>query len=82
MNNPIKTIQVNGVIDEHHRLIVEEELPFVENSKVQVFILTADDSEMDEKEWEQAASTNPSFDFLNDPEENIYTLLDGKPFHA
>ncbi len=30
-------------------------------------------------EWERAIATNPSFAFLNDPEEDIYTLEDGKP---
>jgi hypothetical protein len=30
-------------------------------------------------EWESAIATNPSFTFLGDPEEDIYTLEDGKP---
>ena len=29
--------------------------------------------------WLQANATNPAFDFLNEPEENVYTLNDGKP---
>jgi len=37
----------------------------------------ADD--FDETLWLKAAATNPAFDFLNDPEEDIYTLADGKP---
>jgi hypothetical protein len=37
--------------------------------------------DLDEKEWLQAAAINPAFDFLKDPEEDIYTLADGKPFH-
>ncbi|MEM1172726.1 MAG: hypothetical protein AAGJ08_27525 [Cyanobacteria bacterium P01_H01_bin.35] len=36
--------------------------------------------EINEQEWLQAAATNPTFDFLKDPEEDIYTLTDGKPF--
>ena len=36
---------------------------------------------IDEKEWLQAAATNPAFDFLKEPEEDIYTLADGKPFY-
>lgn len=31
------------------------------------------------EEWESAVATNPSFAFLGDPEEDIYTLEDGKP---
>lgn len=41
--------------------------------------LTAD--EITEQEWLKAASSNPVFDFLKDPEEDIYTLSDGKPFN-
>ena len=40
-----------------------------------------DSAEMDEREWLKAASNNPVFDFLKDPEEDIYTLADGKPFN-
>lgn len=36
--------------------------------------------EINEQEWLHAAATNPTFDFLKDPEEEIYTLTDGKPF--
>jgi hypothetical protein len=34
----------------------------------------------DEVEWLKAASQNPAFNFLNDPEEAIYSLADGEPF--
>jgi tetratricopeptide (TPR) repeat protein len=40
-----------------------------------------DTEEIDEQEWLHAAANNPVFDFLNDPEEDIYTLADGKPFN-
>jgi hypothetical protein len=36
--------------------------------------------EFSELEWLHAAATNPTFDFLKDPEEDIYTLADGRPF--
>jgi hypothetical protein len=35
----------------------------------------------EEYEWLKAAMRNPVFDWLKDPEEDIYTLADGKPFH-
>ena len=34
-----------------------------------------------EAEWIRAAARNPAFDFLNDPEEDIYSMADGTPFH-
>lgn len=40
-----------------------------------------DAEEIDEHEWLQAAASNPVFDFLKDPVEDIYTLADGKPFN-
>lgn len=43
--------------------------------------LSPDQTDIDEREWFQAAATNPAFDFLKDPEEDVYTLTDGKPFH-
>jgi len=41
----------------------------------------AEGTEVDEKEWLRAASANPAFDFLKEPEEDIYTLEDGRPFY-
>lgn len=35
--------------------------------------------ELEQQEWLKMAATNPVFGFLNDPEEDIYTLEDGRP---
>ena len=48
---------------------------------VRVSHLLPEDSGIDEAEWLQAAAANPAFDFLKDPEEDVYTLSDGRPFH-
>ena len=37
------------------------------------------EDELNEKNWLNTVSNNPSFAFLHDPEEDIYTLDDGKP---
>ncbi len=42
--------------------------------------LLPDQTDIDEREWLRAAATNPAFDFLKEPEEDIYTLANGKPF--
>lgn len=39
------------------------------------------EEEIDEKEWLRIANANPAFDFLKEPEEDIYTSIDGRPFH-
>ena len=43
--------------------------------------LLPEDSDISETEWLQAATANPAFDFLKDPEEDIYTLSDGRLFY-
>ena len=37
--------------------------------------------EWDETEWLRAAARNPAFDLLSNPEEDIYSLEDGRPFY-
>ena len=61
--------------------ILDETLPAVGTTHVRVSHLLPEDSDISETEWLQAAAANPAFDFLKDPEEDIYTLSDGRPFH-
>ena len=42
-------------------------------------ILLMPEDELNEQTWLDAVSNNPSFAFLHDPEEDIYTLKDGQP---
>jgi hypothetical protein len=42
--------------------------------------LVPEETDIDESEWLRAAAMNPAFGFLKEPEEDIYTLVDGKPF--
>lgn len=81
MGMVLKALDVVGTIDEQRQLHLDEPLPIVGPSRVRVIILIPEESDMDEKEWLQAAVSNPAFDFLKEPEEDIYTLADGKPFH-
>ena len=45
-----------------------------------MIILLPDDADLDEKLWLQTARSNPAFEFLTDPAEDVYTAADGKPF--
>lgn len=76
----MQAIEVRGRIDEQRRLHLDEDLPVNGPSAVRVIILLPDEADIDEREWLRAAATNPAFDFLDDPAEDIYTLDDGKPF--
>jgi hypothetical protein len=81
MDNTMKVIETTGIIDEQHRLVLDETLPIAEKSKVRVIILLPEESDIGESEWLKTAASNPAFDFLKEPEEDIYTREDGKPFH-
>jgi hypothetical protein len=78
---PLKALEVMGTIDEQRRLHLDEPLPIIGPSRVRV-ILMLEETDIDEREWLRAAAMNPAFDFLREPEEDIYTLADGKQFYG
>ena len=43
--------------------------------------MTDTDDNLNEAEWLKASLSNPAFEYLRDPEEDIYTISDGKPFY-
>jgi hypothetical protein len=73
-------VETTGTVDKEHRLVLDEPLPIEGPSRVRVIILLPEDTDIDEKLWVQAARSNPAFEFLTDPAEDIYTAADGKPF--
>jgi hypothetical protein len=81
MKAATKAIETVGTIDIHRHLIIDETLPVIGPTQVRVIILLPEESDIDEEEWLQAAAANPAFDFLKEPEEDIYKLSDGRPFH-
>ena len=78
----MKAIEINTKTDKYGHLILNYPVNKRE-SKVRVIILVDEksDEEDEEKLWMNAVSSNPAFDFLNEPSENIYTLNDGEPFN-
>jgi len=77
-----KAVEVTGTVDDKSQLTLDEKLPIVGPTRVRIVILLPDDAEIDEMDWLRSASNNPAFDFLKEPEEDIYTLADGRPFNA
>jgi hypothetical protein len=77
-----KAIEAQGMINKDHRLILDESLPVDGPKRVRVIILLGDEEDLVEASWLKVASSNEAFDFLKSPEEDIYTLGDGKPFHG
>ena len=80
METPMTAIEMTGRIDEYQQLQLDGPLPMSGPIRVKVIVLYPIADEWDEREWLQAAAHNPAFDFLNDPEEDIYSLTDGEPF--
>ncbi len=81
MEAPLTAIEVTGSIDEHHQLQLDELLPLSGPKRVRVIVLYPLNDTWDETEWLHAAARNPTFAELAAPEEDIYSLADGKPFH-
>jgi len=81
MEATMTAIETTGTIDEHHQLQLDSPLSIPGPLRVRVIVMYPLVEEWDETEWLQAAARNPAFDFLQDPEEDIYSLADGKPFH-
>ncbi len=77
----MKAIEINSKTDKHGHLRINYPLN-KKNSKVRVIILLIEDKESEEEKlWMQSISNNPSFDFLKEPEEDIYSLDDGEPIN-
>lgn len=77
----MQALEVVGNIDKDGFLKLEKPL-VLKNRKVKIIILIPDDDVLDDALWLRVLSKNPSLDFLNEPEEDIYTPFDGKPFQA
>jgi len=81
MQATTKAIETTGTIDAQHHLVLDGVLPITGPTRVRVIILVPEESDINETKWLQAAAANPAFYFLKDPEEDIYTLSDGRPFY-
>ena len=53
----------------------------LKGGNVKVIILYPEEGLTEEQLRLQSVSCNPAFAFLNDKEEDIYSLTDGKPLH-
>lgn len=51
------------------------------NRRVKILIMVDDNEKSADEEalWMQSIASNPAFDFLNDPAEDIYSITDGEP---
>jgi len=76
-----KAIETSGTLDDQNHITLDESLPDLGSKRVRIIVLVPENDDIPESEWLRAAATNSAFDFLKEPEEDLYTLEDGKPFH-
>jgi uncharacterized protein (DUF433 family) len=63
--------------------IIRDYYPDLETEDIRACIEYALESTTNgDTEWLQAATRNPAFESLQEPEEDIYSLHDGRQFHA
>ena len=75
----MKAIEINSKTDKFGYIKIDYKLDqFDKDVRILIFV---DDDDDEEKTWLKSISNNPEFDFLNDPEEDIYSLNDGKPLN-
>jgi hypothetical protein len=72
----MQAIEATGVLDAEGLIRLDPPLPHGRPRRVRVlmWVLDEPDAELEEQTWLAAVSTNPSFAFLHDPEEDIYSL--------
>ena len=75
----MQAIEISGKIDENGDLKTFDRFQF-RNKEVKIIVLFEDDGLESNSNWLKAAAENPSFQFLADPKEDIYSALHGKPF--
>ena len=74
----MRAIETTGILDSQGQIHLDHPLPQEKSSRVRVIVLMPEEDDLEET-WPEALSANPSFAFLHDPEEDIYTLEDGQP---
>lgn len=74
----MRAIETTGILNTQGQIKLDHPIPQAKDRFVRVILLMPED-EVNEQTWLDAVSNNPSFAFLHDPEEDIYTLKDGQP---
>lgn len=75
----MKAIETTGHLRKKRTLELDRDITVRGKRKIKVILLIPEEDEIDESEWLKSLSNNPSFQFLSEPEEDIYTTKDGKP---
>jgi hypothetical protein len=77
----MKAIEINAKTDNSGHLKIDVPLKKINKNVRLIILFSEEESFEDEKIWMYANTNNPSFDFLKEPEEDIYSLKNGKPLN-
>lgn len=77
----MKAIEINAKTDNSGRLRIDVPLKKINKSVRLIILFSEEESFEDEKIWMYVNANNPSFDFLKEPEEDIYSLKNGEPLN-
>jgi len=80
MKAELRAVEATGTVDENGQVHLDRPLPPGGPDRVRVLLLFSEARDIDEQLWLAAGARNAAFDFLNDPVEDVYSTLDGKPF--
>jgi len=75
----MRAIETTGILNSQGQIQLDHPLHQDKPSRVRIIVLMPEEEDLNDSTWLEAMSTNPSFAFLNNPEEDIYTLEDGQP---
>jgi hypothetical protein len=75
----LTAIETTGTVSSVNEILLDEQLPLEDRSRVRVIVLFDESDDLSERDWLAAMSSNEAFDFLADEAEDIYTLEDGQP---
>jgi len=70
----MKALETTGTIEKSGILKLDKPFPISGRQKVKVIILYAEEEEIDESQWLASIKGNPSFAFLTNKKEDIYSL--------
>ncbi len=76
----MQAVEAFGHINSNGSLQINTPLPLIEGDVKVIIMYNENEETTEEQLWLRSVSNNPAFDFLKDPEEDIYSLNDGKPF--
>ena len=80
MLNTLKAIETTGTVNKK-QIVLDAPFPVPDIHHARIIVLLNQEPDINEQQWLKSAAHNPVFDFLKEPEEDIYNLTDGKPFH-